>query len=169
MTPGCGAVNTDCWKSVPNRNAMLAAIGRMTPGDMPQFDPAMQMAVASLTRTPPRSNIAVIISDGDPSDPSPATIASFKANNITISTVAVASHGPDRKSSTARHRAGNRRKVLRRRQRKSVAEESSSVKPAACRDRWSTNRRVARSRKSSFRMRCWMASIGSCHRSPDLS
>ncbi len=77
----------------PNRKAMLAAIGRMTPGDMPQFDPAMRMAVAGLTRTPASVKHCVIISDGDPSDPSPSTINSFKNNNITISTVAVASHG----------------------------------------------------------------------------
>ncbi|MFK8114945.1 MAG: VWA domain-containing protein [Rubripirellula sp.] len=77
----------------PNRKAMLAAIGRMTPGDMPQFDPAMRMAVAGLARTPASVKHCVIISDGDPSDPSPATINSFKQNNISISTVAVASHG----------------------------------------------------------------------------
>jgi uncharacterized membrane protein len=77
----------------PNRKAMLAAIGRMTPGDMPQFDPAMRMAAASLTRAPASVKHCIIISDGDPSDPSPATIASFKKNNVTISTVAVASHG----------------------------------------------------------------------------
>ncbi len=77
----------------PNRRAMMAAIGRMTPGDMPQFDPAMRMAVAGLTRSPAAVKHCIIISDGDPSDPSPATINSFKQNNITISTVAVASHG----------------------------------------------------------------------------
>jgi uncharacterized membrane protein len=77
----------------PNRKAMLAAIGRMTPGDMPQFDPAMRMAVAGLARTPASIKHCVIISDGDPSAPSPSTISSFKQNNITISTVAVASHG----------------------------------------------------------------------------
>ncbi|NND99548.1 MAG: VWA domain-containing protein [Pirellulaceae bacterium] len=77
----------------PNRKAMLAAIGRMTPGDMPQFDPAMRMAVAALSRANASVKHSIIISDGDPSDPSPATIASFKKNNITISTVAVASHG----------------------------------------------------------------------------
>lgn len=77
----------------PNRKAMLAALGRMTPGDMPQFDPAMRMAVAGLARTPASVKHCIIISDGDPTDPSPATITSFKDNNITISTVAVASHG----------------------------------------------------------------------------
>jgi uncharacterized membrane protein len=77
----------------PNRKAMLAAIGRMTPGDMPQFDPAMRMAVAGLSRTPASIKHCVIISDGDPSAPSPTTINAFTQNNITISTVAVASHG----------------------------------------------------------------------------
>ncbi len=77
----------------PNRKAMLAAIGRMTPGDMPQFDPAMKMAVTGLARTPASVKHCIIISDGDPSDPAPSTLKAFKDNNITISTVAVASHG----------------------------------------------------------------------------
>lgn len=75
------------------RKAMLAAIGRMTPGDMPQFDPAMRMAVAGLARTPASVKHCLIVSDGDPSPPSNATINAFKSKNITISTVAVASHG----------------------------------------------------------------------------
>ena len=76
-----------------NRKAMLAAIGRMTPGDMPQFDPAMRMAVAGLTRTPASVKHCIIISDGDPQPPSPATMKGFTSNNITISTVAIQSHG----------------------------------------------------------------------------
>lgn len=76
-----------------NRNAMLARIGRMTPGDMPQFDPAMKMAVAGLARTPAAVKHCVIISDGDPSPPNPSTIQAFIDNQISISTVAVASHG----------------------------------------------------------------------------
>jgi uncharacterized membrane protein len=75
------------------RKAMLAAIGRMTPGDMPQFDPAMKMAVAGLARTPASVKHCLIVSDGDPSPPNNATINAFISNNITISTVAVASHG----------------------------------------------------------------------------
>ena len=75
------------------RKAMLAAIGRMTPGDMPQFDPAMRMAVAGLARTPASVKHCLIVSDGDPSPPNNATINAFISNNITISTVAVASHG----------------------------------------------------------------------------
>ena len=77
----------------PNRKSMLAALGRMTPGDMPEFDPAMRMAVAGLMRTPASVKHCVIISDGDPTAPSASTINDFKKNNITISTVSVASHG----------------------------------------------------------------------------
>ena len=77
----------------PNRKAMMAAMGRMSPGDMPQFDPAMRMAVAGLARTPAAVRHCIIISDGDPSPPAAGTIAAFKENQITISTVAVESHG----------------------------------------------------------------------------
>ncbi len=76
-----------------NRNPMIAAIKRMTPGDMPQFDPAMKMAVAGLARTNAAMKHTIIISDGDPSAPTPATLQAFVQNNITISTVAVESHG----------------------------------------------------------------------------
>lgn len=76
-----------------NRQAMLARIGRMTPGDMPQFEPAMKMAVAGLAASPAAVKHCVIISDGDPSPPNPSTIQAFIDNKITISTVAVASHG----------------------------------------------------------------------------
>lgn len=78
----------------PNRRAMLAQVGRMTPGDMPQFDPAMKMAVRGLANAPVSMRHCIIISDGDPSDPSPSTVQAFKDRQITISTVAIASHGP---------------------------------------------------------------------------
>ena len=77
----------------PNRKGMLSRVGRMTPGDMPQFDPAMRMAAAGLARTPAAVKHCIIISDGDPGPPATSTIQSFKDNKITISTVAVESHG----------------------------------------------------------------------------
>ena len=77
----------------PNRKAMLAAVGKMTPGDMPQFDPGMRKAAAALARANASIKHCVIISDGDPSPPAPSTIQAFKDNKITISTVSVASHG----------------------------------------------------------------------------
>lgn len=76
-----------------NRQAMLARIGKMTPGDMPQFEPAMKMAVAGLAACPAAVKHCVIISDGDPSPPNASTIQAFINNKISISTVAVASHG----------------------------------------------------------------------------
>lgn len=78
----------------PNRREMLSALGRMTPGDMPQFDPAMQMALRGLNATDASLKHCIIISDGDPSDPSPSTLQAFKQSSISISTVAVATHGP---------------------------------------------------------------------------
>ncbi|KAA5542243.1 VWA domain-containing protein [Roseiconus nitratireducens] len=77
----------------PNRRAMLARVSKMTPGDMPQFDPAMKMAAKSLAAAPASVKHCIIISDGDPSDPTPGTINAFKNASISISTVAVASHG----------------------------------------------------------------------------
>ncbi len=77
-----------------NRRAMLAALSSMQPGDMPFFDPAMKMAVASLVATPASLRHCIIISDGDPSDPTNAVIQQFITNGIKVSTVAVSAHGP---------------------------------------------------------------------------
>lgn len=77
----------------PNREAMLAAVRRMTPGDMPAFDNSMRMSAAALARSKAAMKHCIIISDGDPSPPSRATIRAFQDNKITITTVAVAGHG----------------------------------------------------------------------------
>ncbi|QEG42035.1 von Willebrand factor type A domain protein [Roseimaritima ulvae] len=77
----------------PNKQAMLAAVRRMAPGDMPAFDNSMRMAATGLARTNASMKHCIIISDGDPSPPTPATIKAFKDNKITISTVTVAGHG----------------------------------------------------------------------------
>ena len=76
------------------KKTMMARLNRMTPGDMPQFDPAMRMAAAGFNRVNASVKHMIIISDGDPSPPSPATIAAFKNGNIQITTVAVGTHGP---------------------------------------------------------------------------
>jgi hypothetical protein len=72
----------------------LAKFDRMQPGDMPQFDPAMNMALKELIPNPASVKHMIIISDGDPSPPSATTLAQYKKNNIRISTCAVGSHGP---------------------------------------------------------------------------
>lgn len=72
----------------------LGKLDRMAPGDMPQFEPAMTMALKELIPNPASVKHMIIISDGDPSPPSGTLQAQYKKNNIRISTVAVGSHGP---------------------------------------------------------------------------
>jgi uncharacterized membrane protein len=81
-----------------NRGRMMAKVERMTPGDMPQFEPAMRMALKGFRTKPVVDEAAVkhmiIISDGDPSPPSRGVITALKNEGVTISTVAVGAHGP---------------------------------------------------------------------------
>jgi len=78
----------------PNKSRMLSQIDRMSPGDMPDFDPAMRMALAGFKRVQASVKHMIVISDGDPSPPSPTFVAQCRANSITVSTVAVGAHGP---------------------------------------------------------------------------
>ncbi len=75
------------------RKSMIGRLSRMTPGDMPQFEPAMAMALAEFRRTNASVKHMIIISDGDPSPPRAATISAYKKAGVQISTVAVGSHG----------------------------------------------------------------------------
>jgi uncharacterized membrane protein/Mg-chelatase subunit ChlD len=77
-----------------NRQIMMARVDRMTIGDMPDFDPGMLKAAVALNRLTDAANKhMIIISDGDPTPPSPSTIKAFVDGAITITTVAVGSHG----------------------------------------------------------------------------
>ncbi len=78
----------------PNRQAMVASLSGMTPGDMPDFQPAMQATLNSLKTTPASVKHMIIISDGDPVPPSNNILQAFSAEQIKISTVAVGAHGP---------------------------------------------------------------------------
>jgi uncharacterized membrane protein len=77
------------------RNKMLARLDVMTPGDMPDFEPGMRMALAGFNNPNVNASVKhmIIISDGDPVPPGPGTLAKFRQANITISTVAVGAHG----------------------------------------------------------------------------
>lgn len=77
----------------PNRQAMLSRIGGMTPGDMPDFEPAMRRVHASLSITPASIKHMIIISDGDPTAPSNGILQAFKTAQVKICTVAVGAHG----------------------------------------------------------------------------
>ncbi len=76
------------------RNTMLAELNRMSPGDMPAFEPSMKMALAAFNRVPASVKHMIIISDGDPVPPFNQTVVNFKDANIKISTVAIGTHGP---------------------------------------------------------------------------
>ncbi len=77
------------------RNALLASVDRMVPGDMPDFDGPLQMAFNSLTE--PSRQLAtkhiIIISDGDPQQNSAGLLRQMKAAKVTVTTVGVATHG----------------------------------------------------------------------------
>jgi uncharacterized membrane protein/Mg-chelatase subunit ChlD len=72
----------------------LGKIDRMQPGDMPQFEPAMQQALKDFIPNPASIKHMIIISDGDPSPPSGTILGQYKRNGIKVSTVAVGAHGP---------------------------------------------------------------------------
>ena len=73
-----------------NRGRMMASVDRMTPGDMPQFDPSMRMALKGF-RSKPQAGVRhmIIISDGDPAAPGANIIQAMKTNQITCSTVGI--------------------------------------------------------------------------------
>lgn len=73
---------------------LLARLDRMTPGDMPDFDPALRLALAEFNACNASVKHMIAISDGDPSPPSPALLAAYKKAGIQITTVAVGTHGP---------------------------------------------------------------------------
>lgn len=75
------------------RETMVARLNRMTPGDMPAFEPAMKMTLNSLKGVNAAIKRVIVISDGDPIEPSPFTIAKFVNEKIQISTVAIGTHG----------------------------------------------------------------------------
>ncbi|MFO0890829.1 MAG: VWA domain-containing protein [Isosphaeraceae bacterium] len=78
------------------RGTMLRAIDRMTPGDMPDFDPSLTMAMRGLNgvRDAMTKHI-VVISDGDPTPPTSSVINQLVQSKITVTTVLTAAHGND--------------------------------------------------------------------------
>jgi uncharacterized membrane protein/Mg-chelatase subunit ChlD len=92
------------WHDVPGGKGLaqirdrqkiwLGKIGRMAPGDMPEFEPAMKMALNEFIPNPASLKHMIVISDGDPAPPFDSTLAAYKKNNIKVSTVAVGAHGP---------------------------------------------------------------------------
>ena len=73
---------------------MMKLLDRMTPGDMPAFEIAMALASAGLSKLPDAAiKHMIVISDGDPSPPTTATMQTFKYMGAKVSTVAIGIHG----------------------------------------------------------------------------
>jgi len=77
-----------------SRSLMKARLSRMQPGDMPDFDSSLGMALKSLKVVPAAMKHMIVISDGDPTPPSKGVLAGYVDAGIKISTVAVGTHGP---------------------------------------------------------------------------
>jgi uncharacterized membrane protein len=89
----------------PNRSSILNQIATMSPGDMPQFDPAVSMAHSELVK-PERGLSAkhvILISDGDH-----GLLGDFKLldryarDKVTLTTVGVTTHGPAAQAALAK-------------------------------------------------------------------
>lgn len=79
----------------PNRDKMLGRLSRMTPGDMPDFNPSLIMARKAFSQLPDSGiRHMIIISDGDPTPPTPAVVTGLINAKVTVTTVAVGAHGP---------------------------------------------------------------------------
>jgi len=77
------------------RQLMLGRLDRMAPGDMPDFDPGLQLALRGFATVPDAAiKHMIVISDGDPTPPSRGIVRALAKSKITVSTVAVACHGP---------------------------------------------------------------------------
>jgi uncharacterized membrane protein len=80
----------------PGRASMLRAIDRMTPGDMPAFDPLLQMALKGLNGVKDAmTKHIVLISDGDPAPPTSAVMSQLNQSKITVTTILITSHSND--------------------------------------------------------------------------
>jgi uncharacterized membrane protein len=85
---------TGMLKVGENRSAMRTKINNMIPGDMPNFDSSLSMALASLKTVPASLKHMIVISDGDPAQASNSVLSGYASAQIKISTVAVGTHGP---------------------------------------------------------------------------
>lgn len=94
---GAGGISGCTWafplQLAGDKSAALAATKQMQVGDMPAFGPSMQLALNGLTSVRAGQKHVIIISDGDPSPPSPALLNNYVKNKITVTTVMVGGHG----------------------------------------------------------------------------
>lgn len=79
---------------VGNPRQHIAKLRNIRAGDMPDFDPGFKMALAGLRKCTAGSKHIVVISDGDPTGPTPATLNAIVQAKITCSTIGINPHSP---------------------------------------------------------------------------
>ena len=72
---------------------LAVLINGAEPGDMPAFQPGMQLALDALKGSDASVKHAIVISDGDPSPPTPQLVNDYAAAKVTISMIAINPHG----------------------------------------------------------------------------
>jgi len=72
---------------------MVTLLNQCEPSDMPSFQNIMQMGLAGLKHSDAAAKHMIIISDGDPSPPTPDLVNQFLAQKISVSTVVINPHG----------------------------------------------------------------------------
>jgi uncharacterized membrane protein/Mg-chelatase subunit ChlD len=84
------------WAFKPSkvRPEMFGFIDGCDPGDMPSLDKIVDMANTALANLPNVSlKHCIVITDGDPSPPTPATLAAAKKSHISVSVITIFPHG----------------------------------------------------------------------------
>jgi len=72
---------------------LVTLINQCEPSDMPSFQSIMTMGLAGLKASDAAAKHMIIISDGDPSPPTPDLVDQFLAEKISVSTVVINPHG----------------------------------------------------------------------------
>lgn len=72
---------------------LVPLINAAEPGDMPDFNTPMQMGLSALEKSDAALKHMIVISDGDPSPPTPALVQQFVASKVSVSMIAINPHG----------------------------------------------------------------------------
>ncbi len=72
---------------------LVPLINAAEPGDMPDFQTPMQLGLTGLQKSDAAMKHMIVISDGDPSPPTPALLQQFIAAKVSVSMVAINPHG----------------------------------------------------------------------------
>ncbi len=72
---------------------LVPLVNKAEPGDMPDFQTPMQMGLVGLQKSDAAAKHLIVISDGDPSPPTPALVQQFVDAKISVSMIAINPHG----------------------------------------------------------------------------